>query len=498
MTGFIPPATDNSSGSTSNQGHVYPESSKPAPLPGQVPPPGYPFPVKSKRSVFPVLVIICGIIAIVSLSLALFFPWYSITTEMDLMGAEMKTEERYSFFGVSSEVNLIGSSISYSWDEVDELGMKLNNLREVYWITQVLVIIGFIMSILLMFGGILLFIKRLKKLVIIISILAFVLCLTAPIFFAAAHPGAYKKDMKDRSTIEIDSGPGESFIGSDEIREDGGTIGLSSKVTMSWGPSYGWYLAVIGFISCLLGFLFAFFSKVPIGESQRFGQPTTQFIPPPHQAQVQPQSQLPYGPAPVSQPQVRTVYHVHIPPPKKGRWWAMIIIGVILFIIAVLGLILTSYLYLEESGYKRMSEIEDDFNSNEFETYEDGDEIKIRGRITSTDVLSSSEGPEGASEQYNYVYIVDYKHSIPIYSSDDFDQMGNDVILECRVKEGTDEFGDKTEYLVASDYQVPGASAACLVVSIIILVIGIVLILIGVLYLRKIRKLPPSPSPIQP
>jgi hypothetical protein len=197
-------------------------------------------------SKLPMLVIVFAILSIIMMSIALVTPWYEISTEVDSGWEHTRSITTYYFDGVESDLEKV------SWDD-DQL-KDLDAIKGVYSTTQIMVILGLVFGILLLVGAIIAMVGKGNKLAIIFGLLAFIFCLFAPIIFAGMHPGAWKSDWEDLDWELEGPGPWDSFMDEDTLEDPGYGV---REIKTTWGPSTGWYLAFMGIIFAMLGFLLA-------------------------------------------------------------------------------------------------------------------------------------------------------------------------------------------------------------------------------------------------
>jgi hypothetical protein len=204
-----------------------------------------------------IVVAVFAILSVIFMGISLGMPWYSHTAKSEAMGISFETEQLYKFEGIEMENPLTDEVETVSWDDED-LG-NTTNTKNVYQTTQILVILGLVMGILLLIGGILAFAGKGKKLAVLFGLLAFLFCLLAPVLFMFMHPGAVDEDIGE----DIDFGPQKSFIGSRSETEGEGEFSFS--VEENWGPGTGWFMAMVGFVFAIVGFGLALRLPKPVG-----------------------------------------------------------------------------------------------------------------------------------------------------------------------------------------------------------------------------------------
>lgn len=198
------------------------------------------------------------------------------------------------------------------------------------------------------------------------------------------------------------------------------------------------------------------------------------------------------GTQPAQQP---PIYVYQQPPPKKGKWW--IISGILILIIGIILSIISMAGYIDDSTAIEISELADDYDTatNSFSSYDVGDEIKVKGRITDKEEIED----EILGEGLGYAYYLDYDDTILILSEDDIGDYGDSVYINCEVRKLTRL--DEREYLEVQSSLQEGTGLVCLIASVIVLIIGLVLLIIG--YILKKKKTnypypPPVAEPIKP
>jgi len=214
------------------------------------PPPMAPPPPPAKKSKLPLLVTVFAVLGVVFMGISLAMPWYVVKTEAT--GGIGTIEGTYSFSGIDSKIDIAGQSLSNhtAWGDVK----NADKTKGLYSLTQIMVILGLVMCILLLVGGVMLMKgPDKKKLAVLFGVLALVFSLLAPVLFMAMHPGALKEDSKAASGSEPTAGPPTSFTGSMDS--------ILGKVT--WGPGTGWIMGLLGFIFALLGFILVLLVKKP-------------------------------------------------------------------------------------------------------------------------------------------------------------------------------------------------------------------------------------------
>ncbi len=254
-------------------------------------------PPKAKKPIITIVVIICAVLIMIFMGLALILPWYVQSYETSELEIS-KTDVDYTLTTYKNPNFLEGDMDEIPWSEVK----SRESTAAVYNTTYYLTLIGLILGILFLIGGIL-SIKYIGKTVtLLIGLLAAICCVLAPIFFMFMHTDGIKSDI----TNPEGAGPHETFMGYTEENIDVG-VGIEVEMKTSWGPSLGWYFAIVGFISALIGFIFAI--KLPTKEEKatykyaKGSIPAAQ-EPTPEQPYFTPTQQIPgYGQVPQQPPE---------------------------------------------------------------------------------------------------------------------------------------------------------------------------------------------------
>ena len=207
----------------------------------------------SKISVTAIIVLLLAIISIILMALSLFMPWYVFSRDI---GDESYTAT-YSFNEVDINDPISDVTISGSWDSEElkeyeekyDIGFEAQ--KDVFNKIQYLVFGGLVLGILLIIGALIALFKKIKVIAIIFGLLAFIICLLAPVIFMYWHPGAYAEDFRTNLEDQEIEGPYSTFMGT-ITQESAG-----DELQMTWGPGNGWYLAVGGAIVALVGLLVA-------------------------------------------------------------------------------------------------------------------------------------------------------------------------------------------------------------------------------------------------
>ena len=200
--------------------------------------PGMPMPPPvEQKSKLPMLIAVFAVLGVVFMGMSLIMPWYNVKSSM--LGVDV--EANYDFQGVTSKAG--GMSVSQKWSDAK----GVDKTKGVYSLTQIMVILGLVMCVLLLIGGLMLRKGPGKKsLAMVFGVLALVFAMLGPVLFMVQHPGAVKSDS---GTAVTGKGPWDSFTGSEN--------------NVTWGPGIGWIMGLLGFIFALLGFILVLRVKKP-------------------------------------------------------------------------------------------------------------------------------------------------------------------------------------------------------------------------------------------
>lgn len=176
--------------------------------------------------------IVLALLVVVFLGVALIGPWY-VTSNGG------KTDSKFR------ESTTDGTTTAYDETFYD------TNTGKVYRNTFYITIVALVLGIIWLITALLTSMGKLKlsaKIVAIFMLLTMIFAIVAPGYFAATLPGA----IKDDSAGVWNKG----FIGSGDVTILGVTV-----TECSWGPGYGWYLAVVAFVVALIGLILVFLKK---------------------------------------------------------------------------------------------------------------------------------------------------------------------------------------------------------------------------------------------
>jgi hypothetical protein len=179
--------------------------------------------------------------------------WYGITDSFQgtTSSSHYQTGVTYSLFSpcdvASMQVYLFCGEASAS------------TLGTLYQLTGTLVVLGLAIAFAAMvFGFVLILAPRSRSrlspmMPFILTVVAATLILAAPLVLALAQPAAYGATVGSENGFTCPNnggGPNTTFFGGCSVPD--GTIGTYN---FSWGPSVGWYLALVAFALFLVGAL---------------------------------------------------------------------------------------------------------------------------------------------------------------------------------------------------------------------------------------------------
>jgi hypothetical protein len=199
----------------------------------------------------PVAVLVFAVLALIMMGVSLLLPWYSYSAELSSGEQSEDMYWGYSLNGILFSSSETDGIEAYSWDDEGLELLGLDATINLYKTAQMLTTVALIFCILFLIIAAFGLKGKGKKLIILCGLLAFIICITVPIYFMLQHPGALQAD----SETESDRGPQASFFGGSE------TEALGIKIVERWGPGMGWYMAIFGFMFALCGFITAF--KLP-------------------------------------------------------------------------------------------------------------------------------------------------------------------------------------------------------------------------------------------
>lgn len=183
--------------------------------------------------------LVLSLIVVVLLGVALVGPWYSMKMEGTVMDVEMEVKADATLTEMKAEG--MGVTTTKKWSDEDAPENQAKLYTNVYYIAIVTLVIAIISLICLILSGIgKLGIKIAGiKIGAILLLITMIFAIVAPVYFAVAVPGAMHED-----SATWDKG----FMGSEE----------EAGMKTTWGPGYGWYLAIVAFVLALIGMIFTF------------------------------------------------------------------------------------------------------------------------------------------------------------------------------------------------------------------------------------------------
>jgi hypothetical protein len=207
---------------------------------------------KRRRVVGAIVVLIGAILLIV----AAFTPWYAESFKVSFEGYSI-TITANSYPGIPSSNGTIQytcsglPSAASCPSQTSYKDARLNNTGNIAEAGYFMAIVGFILGFI---GAILGVASRTNPRragpAIALAVVAMILAVAAFGLFAALIPGAIGSDTPGHTG----TGPWSSFTGSANTT----SFGIPIAGTLSWGPSIGWYIAIVAFVILLIGVILLF------------------------------------------------------------------------------------------------------------------------------------------------------------------------------------------------------------------------------------------------
>ena len=182
------------------------------------------------------------------------FPWYEFdaSARPSTGGSESKLTSTMDFGGgeMAASSPAGKETSNFDWDEYEK-----DNLPPVYQVSQWMIIIGIIFSIVAIALIPVVWYGKLRVPVVLVMLgLALTFGVIALAYFAVAHPIALDKDEAMStmpyvgSALKDKPGPWTSFIGTDSGSVGSGSSAMNYKTT--WYPQAGWWLTLVAVILC--------------------------------------------------------------------------------------------------------------------------------------------------------------------------------------------------------------------------------------------------------
>jgi len=264
----------------------------------------------------PVAAAVIAIVGVVVLCISFASPWYDLKLDMSVssgygLSGSYKVDSKSDFGGVKTSVSTsmfgmgMSATCSTSWDSAQ---MKNTTATKgVFKTTQALDVAAIAGTALLLVGSVVMVVRPgQKKIALVLGLVAIVLCMIGPAYFAGSLPAAQKTDQENSMDLVAGitgsgnsisgDGPWNSFFGQRSIPVNSSET--SASMNMSWGPDSGWYLAWAGLAMAAVAFALVLTSKPPMPQ-----QPGPQ-----PQYPMQPYPGMPAQPGPGQFPQA--------PPPQ--------------------------------------------------------------------------------------------------------------------------------------------------------------------------------------
>lgn len=232
---------------------------------------------------------ILAIVAIVLLLLTFVTPLYRYSAEMEMWGETFGGSA--DFYYTEGRTDFDGETETEEYDDDSEM-------KSVFNLTMILVIIAVIGSILGMIGALMVGMGKIdNKIGAGLAVIGILFAFIAPMYLMVSLPGAFDEDNGGMG-MNDDDGPWDSFFGS--TSEEG--------FEMRWGPSIAWYMALIAGVLNIGVLAMVMSSKpAPTGPYQQqpqqpYQEQQWQEQPPQQQWQDQPPQQQQYQQPPQQQP----------------------------------------------------------------------------------------------------------------------------------------------------------------------------------------------------
>lgn len=184
--------------------------------------------------------LVLSLIVVVLLGVALVGTWW--TYEMEGTGGSVTVDRKLQEGTITTEV--AGTSTTETKAYKDTTGYEDSAAFKVYDNTYYITIAALILSVITLILLILVGIGKvaLVKIGVIFLLITMIFAVVAPVYFAVALPGAMDEDAEDTGGYD------KGFMGSESDYPMAGT-------DSTWGPGYGWYLAIVAFVFALIGLI---------------------------------------------------------------------------------------------------------------------------------------------------------------------------------------------------------------------------------------------------
>ncbi|MCK5559805.1 MAG: hypothetical protein KAJ51_04405 [Thermoplasmata archaeon] len=208
--------------------------------------------VDQKKKII-VALLLCVFILILSY-LSLSSPWFNTKQEIGSFEYEYSSKVEFELQEYQVEMEGAGGLVDYEdtrkyediEDEDDSLDNTIGLFNAIYYIIiaiMILTILAMVLTVLAYFR------KGVFKVLVGIILIALLLAILTPVFFAAALPTAFNDDFEEVISSFDEEGMDPNY----EVNKPGYTESFAgeqkeSGYEASWGPSSGWMLAIITFI----------------------------------------------------------------------------------------------------------------------------------------------------------------------------------------------------------------------------------------------------------
>jgi multisubunit Na+/H+ antiporter MnhG subunit len=218
------------------------------------------------------------IVATILIGWSMILPWYY--QEISITTMEFHVEGEIDYYLDHATSNAIfdlpgdysGLERSGGIDEIQYDNETISNLKfyQTLKTTQIMAIAGLVGCIIGMMGATLVLLKKIgTTLGILLVLIAVILSLMAPIYIMFTLPAAYQEDLENEGvTDSSSSGIGSDFFGNKEMRTE------NFAVEMSWGGSFGWFMALAAMVLCVVALFLVIFSRTkPTTYSPSYSEP---------------------------------------------------------------------------------------------------------------------------------------------------------------------------------------------------------------------------------
>lgn len=253
------------------------------------------------------VLMVFGMLSLLFLSAAIMTPWYVVHTHGSIVGIDFEADAQYTLFEKKIKTESNGTSSENTTTYSDDYFKEVNPTTvDVINTTFFLAVASFVMMLFFVISNtvrgkdtVLMSLIGSSKFERTVSILAMICIIVAPIFMMVTLPGAMEVDAKKTAMAtgalytdpfaSLSDSPYEHFFGSVNV------IAGIATMSMSWGGSSGWFLAITAFVFVLITVITNFVIKDETVHISKYVQPPPpiQDVPPPSIAEPPPTVPLP-------------------------------------------------------------------------------------------------------------------------------------------------------------------------------------------------------------